>query len=168
MKARPFRGPACLLAAAALLVSFAAAGQAQAPAGPSGKPHARNEAARQEGWPKKIPFGEATLVLEAPRAEALDGTKLRATSAVRMEGGATGAAELSSGTITFDADVEIDRQARTVTLTSVRVAKIDVGRMPPARKERIGARLTQVMNKVRPTLPLDGQYWMVLDRKSVV
>jgi hypothetical protein len=72
-----------------------------------------------------------------------------------MEAGANGAAEQSSGTITFDADVEIDRQARTVTLTSVRVAKIDVGRMPPARKERIGARLTQVMGKMRPTLPLD-------------
>src|SRR5512132_3783383 len=117
MKARAPRGPACLLAAAALLVPFAAAGQAPAPAAPSGKPRA--QAARQEGWPKRIPFGEATLVLEVPRAEALAGTKLTATSAVRMEGAESGTAELSSGKVTLDADVEIDRAARTVTLTSV-------------------------------------------------
>ncbi|MDQ6891719.1 MAG: carbohydrate-binding family V/XII [Acidobacteriota bacterium] len=156
MKSRSPWGPPCVLAAVSLL-AFAAGAAGQSSAAGSVPPAAGRPRAqalrRQEGWPKKIRFGDATLSLEAPQATGLDGTKLQAASAGRMESDA--GAELSSGTVSFEADVETDRASRTMTLAAVRVQSVDFPKMPSARRERISARVSDALTRMRPTLALD-------------
>jgi hypothetical protein len=139
-----------LLVVSALLALGGGAAMAQPAAAPAAQ---KNLAARQGNWPRKIPFGEFTVVLDAPQAESLEGTKLKARSTARVQRGEEG--EASVATVWYEADVEIDRGRRTVTMVSVEVPRVDFPGAPPARQQRLAARLTQALNRQQPKLSLD-------------
>jgi hypothetical protein len=75
------RGARAILLVVATLLALGgrAIAQPAAPAAP------KKPAVRQDTWPKKIPFGEFTVVLDAPQAESLEGTKLKARGTVRVQ-----------------------------------------------------------------------------------
>ena len=104
-------------------------------------------------WPRKVPFGEFTLYIEAPQAETLEGTKLTAHGELRLEHGEGG--DLTTGTAWYVSDVEIDRAQRMVTLTSTEVPKVQVPNVQPQRLERISQRLATMFTNQKPKLQLD-------------
>jgi len=136
-----------LLAAAALLALGGAAAGQTAPAAP------KKPAAREDNWPKKIRFGEMTVFLDAPQAESLEGTKLKARGEARVLRGEGG--EPSFGTVWYEADVEINRDRRTVTLVSVQVPKVELPGAPPAQQQRLATRLGHAVTRLAPNLSLD-------------
>ncbi|HKF43610.1 MAG TPA: DUF5320 domain-containing protein [Thermoanaerobaculia bacterium] len=147
-----------LLVVAALLVPgsrLLAQSQAQA-APPPGQQAGQKTAAAgtsRADWPKKVPFGEFTLFIEAPQAEKLEGTKLSSHGELRLEHG--DGSDLATGTAWYESDVEIDRAQRMVTLTSTEVPKVQVPNAPPQRLERIAQRLATMFTNQKPKLPLD-------------
>ena len=146
------RGTRLILQVVAGLLVLGGAALAQpAPAAAPAAP--RKPAARRDEWPKMIPFGELTLVLDAPQAESLDGTSLKARGAFQVRRGEEGR-ELA-GTAWYEAQVEIDRGARTLAMVSVEVSRVELPGAPPARRERLAARLAMAFNRQHPTLPLD-------------
>jgi hypothetical protein len=127
---------------------------AQTPPASASKPAAKNAPAiPRDEWPKKLPFGEFTLVVEAPQAESLEGTKLQARGLFRVERGQAG--EPLAGTAWYSAEVAIDKRQRMVTLASTEVPKIELAGAPPARRERVAQRLATAFNNQKPKLPLD-------------
>src|SRR5512140_2796623 len=136
--------PAAL--AAFVLLSGLASG---APAG--GKPGARRPAAE---WPVTVRLGDATAVVDAPQADRLDGTLLRASGAFRLR--RPEEAEPAVGTWSGEADVVVDRSARVVTLASVRVTSVELPGAPPARQQRIAARFSRELTRLSMKLPLDA------------
>ena len=143
---------------AAGVVAAQPAPSAGHPAPSAGQPAPGPRRAGQQGqareqWPKRLPMGDATLVLNAPRADSLADGKLSARSAARIE--REGEGEPLLGTIWLDADVDVDRAARTVALAAVRVSKVEFPKMPQARQDRIAQRVGQWLTRTRPRLPLD-------------
>ncbi len=134
---------------AAALLSIAGTVTA-APTGPAGpKPPDANP----EKWPRKIQLGEMKVLLDAPEAESLEGTSLKARGPLRVEG--PGETEPSFGTIWYEADVEINRARRIVTLVSVRVPRVQLEGAPPARQQRLATRLSRAVTRLRLKLSLD-------------
>jgi hypothetical protein len=88
-----------LLAAAALLAPGGAA-----TAAPTPQPAAAKKPSTHENdWPRQIQLGETTVLLDAPQAESLEGTKLRARGTARVQ--RPGESEPSFGTIWYEAEV---------------------------------------------------------------
>jgi hypothetical protein len=142
--------------AAVLALGGIAAGQPAAAPGTEKPGAAKKPGARQQdNWPKKIPFGEFTAVLDAPQAESLEGTKLKARGTFRMQRGDEGEGQGALGTAWYEADVEIDRDRRTVTMVSVEVPKVELAGAPAARQQRIAQRLATVFSHQQPKLSLD-------------
>ncbi|HSP93938.1 MAG TPA: hypothetical protein VLU06_05255, partial [Thermoanaerobaculia bacterium] len=139
-----------MLLVAAVFMALGGAGTAQPAAAP---PAQKKPAARQDNWPRKIPFGEFTVVLDAPQAESLEGTKLKARGTARVQQGEEG--EASPATVWYDAEVEINRPQRTVTIVSVEVSKVELAGASPARQQRLAERLTTALNRQQPKLSLD-------------
>ena len=149
---RPSRRWARTILPGALALSvLAGPAAAQQPSTGGQKKQAAQEAA--DVWPKKIPFAEATVVCEAPRADTFDGMKVAARGAARFEGGDKAAPIY--GTVWYESPVAVDSGQRTVRLTSVTVPRVEFEGMPPARQERMATRLTQAMSRVKPVLSLD-------------
>jgi hypothetical protein len=156
------RGPvkrAILLAAAAsmgfaasLLAQAPAQTQAQAPKTAAAKKPG-SAAAQSDEWPRKVPFGEFTLVLESPRAESLEGSKLKSRGAFRIERGQS--EEPLNGSASYVSDVRIDRAQRTVTMTSTEVPEIELPGAPPARRERVAQRIAAYFTRQQPRISLD-------------
>jgi hypothetical protein len=154
---------AILLGGVALGVSGASVlGQAPAQSPPAGKTASTGQAGqkkaaaagvKREDWPKKVPFGEFTVVIEAPQADSLEGTKMTARGTFQIDRG--GAGDLLTGSATYVSDVQIDRSQRTVTMMSTEVPKVDLPGAPPARQERVAQRLAMMFNNQKPILPLD-------------
>ena len=55
----------------------------------------------------------------------------------------------------YEAEVAINRDQRTVTLATVSVPKVQFAGIPPAREQRIAARLAQAFTRWQVKLPLD-------------
>ena len=147
-----------LLAVAALLAlgGPAAAAYPQAPPNrPAGTPPAGGKNQGQPGgkWPRKIPLGEEALLVELPQAEKLEGTKLTARGTARLQ--TADGSETSFGTVSYEAEVAVNRDQRMVTLTTVSVPKVQFAGIPPAREQRIAARLAQAFTRWQVRLPLD-------------
>jgi hypothetical protein len=140
-----------LVVAALLAPGGAAADQPAAAPGAPKKPAAR----QQDNWPKRIVSGEFTVVLDAPQAESLEGTKLKARGTFRVQRGDEGEGQGTLGTAWYEADVEIDRDRRTVTMVSVEVPKVELPGAPPARQQRMAQRLGSVLSHQQPKLSLD-------------
>jgi len=104
-------------------------------------------------WPATVRLGEATATLDVPQADVLEGTLLKARGPVRIKGPED--TEAAVGTVWYEADVVIDHAHRVVTLRSVRVPRVQVPAFPPARQQRIAARLGQALTPRSLTLPLD-------------
>ncbi|HKA38093.1 MAG TPA: carbohydrate-binding family V/XII [Thermoanaerobaculia bacterium] len=123
-----------------------------AQAGPPGqkKPAA---ATKRDEWPRKIPFGEFTVVIEAPQAESLEGTKLTARGTFQIERGE--GADVLTGNATYVSEVQIERAQRTVTMMSTEVPKVELPGAPAARQERVAQRLAAMFTNQKPKLPLD-------------
>jgi len=138
----------------AVAVFAALGGPATAQPVQPAKPGApRKAAARETEWPRKIQLGETTVLLDTPRAESLAGTKLKARGTGRIQRAEN--AEPALATLWYDADVEIDRGRRLVTLASVTVTRVQLAGAPPARQQRLASRLSQAITRQRLTLPLD-------------
>ena len=105
-------------------------------------------------WPRKIPFGEMTVLLDAPQAESLEGTKLKAKGAARLHR-ADGTEPDAAATLWYDADVRIDRERRLVTLVAVSVTRVELPGAAPAREQRLATRLSQAVTRQHVTLSLD-------------
>ena len=154
MKARGRIG-SCRVLAAFVCVALAGAAAAQpAPQTPAAKPHAQKKpAAGEAAWPRKLQLGEITVLLDAPQAESLEGTKLKArgTGQVRR----ADETESAAATLWYDVDVRIDREHRVVTLASVNIARVELPGALPAREQRLAARLSQVITRQQWTLSLD-------------
>ena len=145
------RGARVILTAVAAVLALggvATAQQAAAPAAGQKRP-----AAKQAVWPKKIPFGEFTIVLDAPQAESLEGTKLKARGTAQVQHGEEG--EASPATVWYDAEVSIDRGQRTVTIVSVEIPKVELAGASPARQQKLAERLTTALDRQQPKLSLD-------------
>jgi hypothetical protein len=141
--------------AAVLVLGGVAVGQPAAPGAPKAGGPKRPGAARQQGgWPKKVPFGEFTLVIDEPQAESLEGTKLKAHGTFEVKRGEEG--EVTTGTAWYEAEVEIDRDQRTVTMASVEVPKVEMSGAPPQRQQRVSTRLKVAFNNQKPRLSLDS------------
>ena len=136
-----------LLVAAILVLSGNVVAQ------PAAKPAQRKQNAREDNWPKTIHMGDTTIFLDAPQAESLEGTKLKARGTARLQ--PEGETESSYATVWYEADVSIDRDRRTVTLVSVNIPRVQLAGAPPARQQRIATRLTQAVSRLQPQLPLD-------------
>lgn len=122
-------------------------------AAPTGPAAPKRPETRAEKWPRKIQLGETKVLLDAPEAESLEGTSLKARGPLRVED--PGEAEPSFGTIWYEADVEINRTRRLVTLVSVHVPRVQLDALPPARQQRLATRLSQVVTRLRLKLSLD-------------
>lgn len=116
------------------------------PAGP------RKAAARTNEWPRKLQLGDMTVLLDAPQAETLDGTRLKARGTARFQ---RVDAEPAVASLWYDADVEVDRDRRIVTLASVNVPRLQLPGASPAKQQRLATRLGPVITRHRLTLPLD-------------
>ncbi len=155
MNVRDRLGSSCGLAVAACVaLAGAAAAQTAAPAPPA-KPHAqKNPAAPHETeWPEKLQLGGTSVTLDAPEAESLAGSKLKARGTARIRRAED--AEAAVATLWYEADVQINRERRIVTLVSVSVSRVQLPGAPPARQQRLATRLSQAMTRHRLTLPLD-------------
>ncbi len=148
MRHRARRALSIVASAALLALSGAAAAAA-----PTAPPAPRAASAGQDNWPKKVRMGEFTILLDAPQAESLDGTKLKARGTFRIER-AEGAAP-ASGTVWYEADVQIDRNQRIATLVSVQVPRVQLASAPPARQQRIATRLSMAATRMQWKLSLD-------------
>src|SRR5262249_60459507 len=82
-----------------------------------------------------------------------EGTKLSAKGAARLQ--SSDEAETSSGTVWYEADVQIDRDRRLVALTTVHVPKLQLTGLPPARLERMATNLAKFVNRWQLKLSLD-------------
>jgi hypothetical protein len=151
------RGARLVLSVVAALLVLGGAAVAQpaaAPAAPKTDEPKRQGARQQGGWPKKVPFGEFTLVIDEPQAESLEGTKLKAHGTFQLKRGEEG--EATFGTAWYEAEVEIDRARRTVTMVSVEVPKVEMAGAPQQRQQRVSTRLSAAFNNQRPRLSLDS------------
>lgn len=131
-----------LAASVILVVSATAAGQP-----------GRRHAPRDDGWPRTLHLGDTTVTLDAPAADALDGTRLRAHGGIAISRGDDG--EPSRGTVRYAADVEIDHDRRVVSITSVEISDLEVEGLPRPRREHLAERLSQAATRRHFTLPLD-------------
>jgi hypothetical protein len=136
-----------LLAIAALLALGGAAAAQAPPAAP------KKQGARADNWPKKIKAGEMTVSIDAPLAESLEGTKLKARGTAKVQHGEDG--EPSFATVWYEADVDIDRDRRTVTMVTVQVPRFELPGAPAAQQQRIATRLSQAVTHLAPKLSLD-------------
>jgi hypothetical protein len=137
-----------LIAVTALLALTGAATADQAkPAAP------KKQASRESGWPRKVQLGDMALTLDAPQADSLDGTKLKARGTA--QGLRAGVTEPSIGMIWYESEVQINRDRRVVTLASVSVPRVQLGGVPLARQQRMATRLSQVLTRLQLKLPLD-------------
>jgi hypothetical protein len=142
------RGARPILFGIALLLALGGAAAAQTtPEAP------KKRVGREDNWPKKIRFGESTVSLDAPQAESLEGNKLKAHGTARMVKGEEG--EPSFGTVWYEADVNVDRVSRTVTLIAVQVPKVQFAGMPPGQQQRLAARVGIAVSRIQPKLSLD-------------
>ena len=119
-------------------------------AGP-GKPAARP---RDDNWPRKIRLGEAILLIAAPEADSLDGTKLKAHGGLQLKRSEDDA-EASPGRVWYEADVTVDRDQRVVHVRSVEAVRVELDGVPATRQQRIATRLGQAMTHFQLRLPLD-------------
>jgi hypothetical protein len=138
--------------AAAAFAAFGGLATAQ-PAQPAKAGAARKAAAREAGWPRRIQLGETTVLLDAPQAESLEGAKLKARGTARIQRSEGG--EPAVATLWYDADVEINRARRIVTLASVSVPRLQLPGASPVKQQRLATRLGQVITRQRLALPLD-------------
>src|SRR5215471_12835538 len=116
-------------------------------------PEPKNPRAHQGEWPRKIRMGEITVSLDEPQADSLEGTKLKAHGGARIQ--KEGDTEPAYASIWYEAEVEINRAARTVTMVSVNVTRVQLPGAPPARQQRLATRLGQVFTHQQLQLPLD-------------
>lgn len=150
MSARVRSGSPWALAAA--VVAALAGGAAAQPA--PVRPHPRQKPPVHETeWPKRLRLGETAVLLDAPVAESLDGTRLKARGTARLQRPED--AEPEAARLWYDADVEIDRGRRLVTLASVQVSRVELPGAPPARLQRLATRLGPAVTRQRLTLTLD-------------
>lgn len=148
MKYSGRRTQALVLAAAASLALFGTA-----LAAPNSPADSRSPAPGDDSWPKTVRMGQAaTLSLDLPQAESLEGTKLKARGTLRVQRGEEGQ---SSGTAWYEAEVRIDRDQRTVTLLSVEVPKVELAVARPAFQQRLAARIAMAFTRMQVKLPLD-------------
>src|SRR5215472_10058457 len=127
MRNRGLRVVATLSALVAFLIfggNLAAQTAAGAPAVPKQPGGAKGPGARQDNWPKKIKFGDNNIFLDEPQAESLEGNTLKAHGNMRVQ--AEGESDSLYGTASYEANVVIDRDRRTVTLVSVEVPKVQL------------------------------------------
>jgi hypothetical protein len=143
-------GARSILLAAAALLSWEGAAAAQAQAPPPGQ---KKQAGRESNWPKKVKVGELTVSLDAPLAESLEGAKLKARGTARVQSGEVG--EPAFATVWYEAEVDINHDRRTVTMTSVQVPRVELPGAPAAQQQRIAARLSQALSRQQPKLSLD-------------
>ena len=143
------RRPRILLPAAAALIALCGAAWADA-----GNPaRARKPSPEGDAWPRTVRLGPAGSVsLDQPRAESLVGTKLKAHGTIRVQRAEEGE---SSGTAWYEADVRIDRDQRTVTMTSVEVPRVELSGARPAFQQRLAARIGAALTRMPAILPLD-------------
>src|ERR1019366_7785011 len=136
---------------ALLALGGAAATQTQwaAPTQPAAP---KKSVARVNEWPKRIQLGDTTVLLDAPQVESLEGTRLKPRGTARFQ---RAAAEPAVASLWYNADVEIDRDRRVVTLASVNVPRLQLPGASPAKQQRLAARLGPVITRHRLTLPLD-------------
>ena len=127
-------------------------GQPTQPAPSSNQGGPRKAAARTNEWPRKIQLGDTVVLLDAPQAESLEGTKLKARGTARFQ---RADAEPAVASLWYDADVEVDRDRRIVTLASVNVPRLQLPGASPAKQQRLAARLGPAITRHRLTLPLD-------------
>ncbi len=114
----------------------------------------RKPTTQEETWPKIVRMGETTTIsLDAPQVESLKGTKLTARGTLRVQ--ATGESDPSSGTAWYEADIQIDRDGRKVTLISVEVSKVEIAPARPALNSRLAKRIGMAMTRMQVKLPLD-------------
>ncbi len=143
----------------ALVVLAVTAGALAQPAPPvrAGRAGAaRRAAARETGWPKRLLLGDSTVLLDAPEAESLDGTELKARGTARIRrSDEAPSAPPAIATLWYDATVKVDRSLRTMTLESVTIARVQLPGATPARQQRLATRLGQVITRHRLSLPLD-------------
>lgn len=150
MKVRDRFGSSWALAAAVCIsLAGGAAAQSAPPAGPAAP---RRAAARETEWPKRIALGEMTVILDAPQVASLERTNLKARGTARF---LRADGTESAASLWYDADVQVDRVRRLVTLSSVTVARVQLPGAPPARQQRLAARLSQAITRRQLTLPLD-------------
>jgi hypothetical protein len=84
------RGALFILPAVAALLALGGASLVcgAAPAATAAAAATRKPAAGDDGWPKTIRMGKAaTISLDAPQAESLEGTKLKARGTLRVQRG---------------------------------------------------------------------------------
>ncbi|HET9795515.1 MAG TPA: carbohydrate-binding family V/XII [Thermoanaerobaculia bacterium] len=147
---RPLGRSRIVIPAIALLVSAALAAATPA-AGPavSGGPAPRNDS-----WPQKVLLGEAgTVFVDEPQAESLDGTKLTASGTLSLQ--RAGESEPTPGTARYEAEIQVDRTRRTVTLASILVSNVEIAGTRPAFRERLATRIGSALARRRARLSLD-------------
>ena len=119
-----------------------------------GTPPSRKPATGNDSWPKTVRFGEAgTISLDEPQAESLDGSKLKARGDLRVQR-ANGEGP-SAGTASYEAEVRVDREERTVTLLSVEVSRVELPGARPAFQQRLATRIGGALSRLQAKLPLD-------------
>src|SRR5262249_55586667 len=120
---RPLSGWRRAIVVLAALAAAAPGGAVQSSgttsASKKGGGQALGQGQTQGNWPRKIKHGESPLSVDAPQAQSLEGNKLKGQSAVALDAGQGG--EPAYGTVWLEADVDIQRDSRQVTLVSVNV-----------------------------------------------
>jgi hypothetical protein len=142
-----------ICATASAMPDQPAAGKQPAAQNPQGAPKQQVRGGAQASWPRKMPLGKETLLIDEPQAESLEGAKLSAHSTARLQ--SEDGSETSNGMVWYEAEVQVNRDQRIVTLTSVNVPKVQFAGVPPARLERIAQHLSQAATRWHLKLSLD-------------
>lgn len=145
---------ASILTSLTAVLALSAAGPAAAQTERPRRVAPRRAAAPDDTWPKTVRMGETmTISLDAPLAESMKGTKLIARGTLRIQ--RQGGADPISGTARYEAEVQIDRDRRMVTLTTVEVSEIELARTPAPMRQRMATRIGMALARMQVRLPLD-------------
>src|SRR5262249_9981788 len=152
---RPLSGWARSILVLVALCAALPAGAVQSSDTASGTKKGAGQAQGQApgAWPRKVKVGESTLSVDAPQAQSLEGNKLKGQSSVSLDAGQGG--EPAYGTVWLEADVDVERESRQVTLVSVSAPRVQIPGVPAARLQQMGTRLGQVLSRQQWKLPLD-------------
>jgi hypothetical protein len=105
------------------------------------------------GWPREIEVPEGKVVIYQPQADVLDGNILKGRGAISFT--AAGKTAPVFGAAWFEAQVDIDRDARLVSILTLTIPKCRFGESTPEQEKQLAGILERELPKTDLTMSLD-------------
>src|SRR5262245_23672253 len=114
---------------------------------------ARAQTTGDVGWPREIVISEGRVVIYQPQADVLDGNILKGRGAISFT--AAGKTAPIFGAAWFEAQVDIDRDARLVSVLTLSIPKCRFGESTPEQEKQLSGILERELPKTDLTMSLD-------------